>query len=92
VKKIVVVGAGLNGLTLAEILLNKGYEVILIENGNENFKNFSPNEFINSGLNHVGIKIGRCKGIGGTTNLWGGQLVKFVKSDFENNNFYYYIH
>lgn len=87
-KKIIIIGAGLNGLTLAEILLDKGFEVILIENGNENFKNFSPEGFFNSGLNHVGIKIGRCKGIGGTTNLWGGQLVKFVKTDFDKNSFY----
>jgi hypothetical protein len=83
---IVVVGGGTMGLFLAHELMLRGKKIILIESGNEQAKSFDEDEFINLGHAHTGIAIGRAKGVGGTTNLWGGQLTQFLPIDIESKS------
>jgi choline dehydrogenase-like flavoprotein len=81
---IVVVGGGTMGLFLAHELMLRGKKIILIESGNEQSQSFGQDEYKNLGHAHAGIAIGRAKGIGGTTNLWGGQLTQFLPIDIES--------
>ena len=83
---IVVVGGGTMGLFLAHELMLRGKKIILIESGNEQAQSFDQDEFINLGHAHTGIAIGRAKGVGGTTNLWGGQLTQFLPIDIESKS------
>ena len=69
---IVVVGGGTMGLFIAHELMSRGKKIVLIESGNEQSKSFDPDEYSSIGHAHTGIAIGRAKGVGGTTNLWGG--------------------
>ena len=86
---IVIIGAGTVGLMLAHELILKGEPIIILEAGNESSIDFFDNtEFKNIGLNHAGVKYGRAKGIGGTTNLWGGQFTEFIQNDIENSHCY----
>jgi hypothetical protein len=82
--EILVVGAGAVGLVLGIALARSGRRVTLIEGGPAT----PPADFIarnagpNSGVDHLGLAEGRMKALGGTTRLWGGQLVPFGPSDF----------
>jgi choline dehydrogenase-like flavoprotein len=78
----VIVGGGTVGIYLAVLLARQGREVVLIEAGNESLGNFAAEAFESVGFPHRGIKIGRSKSLGGTSNLWGGQLVEFQRADF----------
>ena len=81
---IVVVGGGTMGLFIAHELMSRGKKIVLIESGNEQSKSFDPDEYSSIGHAHTGIAIGRAKGVGGTTNLWGGQLTEFLPVDVES--------
>ncbi len=83
---IIVVGGGTMGLFLAHELMLKRKRIILFESGNEQVQSFSQDEYENVGHSHSGLSIGRAKGIGGTTNLWGGQLTQFLPIDIESQN------
>lgn len=82
--EILVVGAGAVGLALGIALARSGRRVTLIEGGPAT----PPSDFIarnygpSSGVDHLGLTEGRMKALGGTTRLWGGQLVPFGPSDF----------
>jgi hypothetical protein len=82
--EILVVGAGAVGLVLGIALARSGRRVTLIEGGPAT----PPADFIarnhgpNSGVELLGLAEGRMKALGGTTRLWGGQLVPFGPSDF----------
>jgi len=80
--RIIVIGGGTVGIYLAVLMSRAGHEVVLIEAGNESLGNFDANTFESVGFPHRGIKIGRSKSLGGTSNLWGGQLVEFQRADF----------
>jgi len=83
-----IIGGGTIGLFMAHELLKRGEKVIIIEAGSENIESFKNNEFVVTGQPHSGSLIGRTKGIGGTSNLWGGQLSEFIPADIENKNNY----
>ena len=85
-KPTVIIGAGMVGLLLAHELMNWNECVILIESGADNIQAFNANEYESIGLPISGVSIGRTKGMGGTTNLWGGQLAEFINSDVETKN------
>ncbi|HTF20497.1 MAG TPA: FAD-dependent oxidoreductase [Chryseolinea sp.] len=85
---IVIVGGGTMGLFLAHELMQRGKTIILIEAGNQQSQSFGDDEYASRGFRHTGIAIGRAKGIGGTTNLWGGQLAEFLPVDVESRGNY----
>ncbi|MFN4006814.1 MAG: GMC oxidoreductase [Chitinophagaceae bacterium] len=82
-KPIVIVGAGTVGLMLAHELVLQQQKVIVIEAGKEMFDFFDKAEYKSIGKEHSGVQYGRAKGVGGTSNLWGGQLTEFIPADFE---------
>jgi choline dehydrogenase-like flavoprotein len=84
--RIVIIGGGTVGIYFAVLMAQQGREVVLIEAGDESLGNFSPDTFESVGFPHRGIKIGRSKSLGGTSNLWGGQLVEFQRADFAGRN------
>lgn len=86
-KPIVIVGAGTVGLMLAHELVTKGKNIIIIEAGNENLGFFKSDEYQSIGKTHAGVQYGRAKAVGGTSNLWGGQLTEFIQEDIEVSNF-----
>lgn len=82
--EVLIVGAGATGLTLGIALAKAGRRVLLIEGGPAAPRGDFPksNAGPNTGLPHRGLTEGRMKALGGTTRLWGGQLVPFGPSDF----------
>jgi choline dehydrogenase-like flavoprotein len=80
--RLVIVGGGTVGIYAAVLFARQGLEVVLIEAGDESLGNFGVETFESVGFPHRGIKIGRSKSLGGTSNLWGGQLVEFQRADF----------
>lgn len=88
-KGTVIIGGGTIGLFLANLLVEKGIPVTIIEAGKLNsFDSFNDSDYKVTGKNHSGISIGRSRGFGGTSNLWGGQLAMFTLNDFDSKNNY----
>ncbi len=81
---IVVVGAGAIGLTVALLLNRAGKRVVVLEAGKANPRSDYREENLgtNLGVHYDGIARGRVRALGGTTRLWGGQLVPFLPEDF----------
>ena len=86
VSRTVVIGAGAVGLYAATQLAARGREVILLEAGDTHLGSFAADSYTSIGRPHSGIKIGRSRSMGGTTNLWGGQLVEFQPLDFNGRD------
>lgn len=83
----VVVGSGAVGLFFSKCLLAAGRRnIVVIESGSEALGSFDANAFHVIGRRHEGIRIGRSRSLGGTSNLWGGQLVEFSESDFRRRD------
>ena len=78
----VIVGAGAIGLYAASLLADRGYQTIVIEAGDSQLGNFSSESWRSVGRSHSGIRLARSRNLGGTTSLWGGQLVEFQPVDF----------
>lgn len=83
-RRIAVIGAGTLGLYLAKLLVDRGWCVTLIESGRSVLDGFSKDSYECIGRPHRGITNGRSRSIGGTSNLWGGQLVQFQPGDFRS--------
>jgi choline dehydrogenase-like flavoprotein len=84
--RVVVIGAGAVGLYAASQLAARGLDVVVIEAGNTQLGSFQSESYLSIGRPHTGIKLGRCRSMGGTTNLWGGQLVEFQPIDFDGRS------
>lgn len=82
----VVIGAGAVGLYAAGQLAARGRDVLVIEAGDSHLGSFAAESYINVGRAHTGIRLGRSRSLGGTTNLWGGQLVEFQPVDFDGRD------
>jgi len=82
----VVIGSGAVGLYAATELAKRGHNVVVIESGGFILDSFDPSSYLSVGRKHDGIRIGRSKSLGGTTNLWGGQLAEFQPVDFEGRD------
>ena len=80
--RVIVVGAGAIGLYAASQLAARGRDVVVVEAGDSRLGSFAAESYANVGRPHSGIRLGRSRGLGGTTNLWGGQLVEFQPIDF----------
>lgn len=78
----VVIGSGAIGLYAASELAKRGARVIVIESGGVHLGGFAPESYSSVGMQHDGISVARSRSLGGTTNLWGGQLVEFQPVDF----------
>lgn len=88
-KGTVIIGGGTIGLFLANLLVEKGIPVTIIEAGKLNsFDSFNETDYKVTGKIHSGISIGRSRGYGGTSNLWGGQLAMFAPNDFDVKKVY----
>jgi choline dehydrogenase-like flavoprotein len=84
--RVLIVGGGTVGIYLAVELAKRGRDVLMVEAGNEQLDNFSEDTFGSVGRPHATIKIGRSRSLGGTSNLWGGQLVEYQPTDFEGRD------
>ncbi len=85
-ESVVVVGSGAVGLFLAAQLVRRGRQVILLESGGRELGYFASNTYSVVGRKNEGIQIGRSRGLGGTSNLWGGCLVEFMPVDLDGRN------
>lgn len=79
---VVVMGGGAVGLYAAAQLAARGRSVVVIEAGSRDLGRFAAETYTSIGRPHSGIRLGRARNLGGTTNLWGGQLVEFQPIDF----------
>lgn len=83
---VVIIGAGALGITLAVTIARQGRRVILLEAGPRhppvNFQ--KANRGPTSGRTFTRMETGRMRAYGGTTRLWGGQLVPFDVGDIES--------
>ena len=81
--EVAIVGAGAVGIALAVLLARQGRQVTLIEAGPVlppvDYRR--ANAASSTGLPHIGLVDGRMKALGGTTRLWGGQLMAFGGND-----------
>lgn len=85
---VVIVGGGAVGLTMAVRLARSGQRVLVVESGGAALRNDweSLNDAVMTGAkNHAGSLVGRYRGLGGTTRVWGGQLMPFTVSDLAPN-------
>jgi len=74
---ICVIGAGIAGLVLAYQLSRGGSQVLLLESGDSqsDVEAESLNEIDNVNGRWTGALRSRCRGIGGTSQLWGGRTI-----------------
>ena len=85
---ILIVGCGAVGIAMAVHLARQGQAVAVLEAGPPS----PPADYQRAnagpvtGHPHNGITKGRIKTLGGTTRLWGGQLVPFDRSDLESTD------
>ena len=87
---VAVVGAGATGIALAVLLARQGFSVTLIEGGPVQppvaFR--KANQAGSTGRTHLGLSEGRMKALGGTTRLWGGQLMAFAPGDLAGSTYF----
>jgi choline dehydrogenase-like flavoprotein len=82
VADVVIAGAGAIGLFVAQYLVRKGISVAVVEAGDVTASTRADGLGAASvGKPHAGVQIGRAFGLGGTSTLWGGQLVEFEPDD-----------
>lgn len=86
---ICIVGGGTSGLFLAQRLLGSGLKVVLLEEGDMNAK--SPielnKEILQTANHYKGASSGRSFGLGGTSVLWGGQLIPPTDNDLTSRDY-----
>lgn len=82
--QVCIIGAGTAGIFLARLLRQRGIAVTLLEAGDGLSKAPAEKEEYceQKGLFYRGADNGRAFGLGGTSALWGGQMIPLSKSDF----------
>lgn len=81
---VVIAGAGTVGLFVAQYLLRQGLRVAVIESGDRVAAASNDGQGAQAiGKAHSGVHLGRAFGLGGTSTLWGGQLVEFQPEDLQ---------
>ena len=85
---VLIVGAGAVGIAMAVWLTRQGQAVTVLEGGPPtppaDYEDANDGPVV--GRPHSGIRNGRMKALGGTTRLWGGQLVPFDRGDLEKTD------
>jgi choline dehydrogenase-like flavoprotein len=80
-----IVGAGPAGIAVALTLARRNFDVVLLESGGETIEpkiqELCRSEVV--GRSHIGIHSGRARAFGGTSKLWGGQILPLFPIDFE---------
>ncbi|MFO0828814.1 MAG: GMC family oxidoreductase [Phycisphaerales bacterium] len=79
----IVIGSGAVGTYLGVQLARRGRQVVVLESGDRSLGGFGPESFAVVGRACGGIRLARSRSLGGTSNLWGGQLVEFLPIDFD---------
>lgn len=81
---VAIVGAGAVGFILGVVLARRSIKTVIFEYGSE-IPTTQTSELTGetTGQAFDGLVNGRLKALGGTTNLWGGQLVPFSSLDFK---------
>lgn len=78
-----IVGGGTAGIFLAAALRRRGVGVVVVETGASPGRR--PAEFgervHQRGIHYRGAELGRCFGLGGTSVLWGGQMIPVTPLD-----------
>ena len=81
-----IIGGGVIGLYIADRLLENGFSVSILERGP-----ITPVDGSSLNLNAVqlkddykGDKLGRSFGLGGTSSIWGGQLLPITRADISS--------
>ena len=87
VYNVAIIGGGAAGLYLANKLNDKN-NLILIESGNNNKfnRNKKNHKFIMHENSKNKLYTDQVSGMGGNTNIWGGQLLPFTKNDINKKN------
>ncbi|QAU48755.1 FAD-dependent oxidoreductase [Bradyrhizobium guangzhouense] len=83
--EVVIIGGGAVGLLAAVYLASRNIRVLVLEAGPEQLDQDSQAIFhaaVSRGRKHAGLHQGRFRALGGTTNFWGGQLVRFDHTVF----------
>lgn len=80
-----IVGAGTAGIFLGQRLNELGLRVILLECGEKTIRkpSQSDEDCLQVGVPFKGAQLGRGFGLGGTSALWGGQMISLSPSDIE---------
>jgi choline dehydrogenase-like flavoprotein len=81
-----VVGAGAAGITLAVELEGRGHRVLVLEAGGRDVEESLQEPYGSEVVGeprHRGIHDGRVRVLGGTTKLWGGQVLELDPGDFD---------
>jgi choline dehydrogenase-like flavoprotein len=84
--EVCIVGAGAAGITLANELSCRGGPVLLIEAGASTLADSDQASYLSESVGdtpHQGVNLGRARVFGGTTRLWGGQILPFTPLDFD---------
>jgi choline dehydrogenase-like flavoprotein len=84
-----VVGAGPAGIAIAIEVANKGFDVVLVESGYEEFdsntQQLAEAADWNTAL-HAPMSMSVRRQLGGTSTIWGGRCVPFDRVDFERRD------
>lgn len=84
--QICIIGAGTAGIFLAQQLRRQGVSVVVLEAGDHIARR--PEDVGQSceqrGIRYRGADLGRSFGLGGTSVLWGGQMLPMARSDLQS--------
>lgn len=80
---IVIVGAGIAGLAMADRLTALGRRVVMLESGglSQDEEEHPFNKVVQLGKHYGGAEHGRFRCLGGTSTRWGGAMLPFLPAD-----------